>query len=125
MSSIRPLDLVLIAVFLVLTSASFFFVSRKDDGVRYVSIETSDDHYYLPLSEDEEITVHGPAGKTIIRVEDGTAGVTHSDCQDKICLSMGQISQQPGWIACLPNKVFLRIVSLGAQNELDIDAGVF
>ncbi len=125
MISIRPLDLVLIAIFLVLTSASFFFISRNSDGVRYVSIETSDGHYYLLLSEEEEITVYGPAGKTVIRVEDGAAGVMYSDCRDKICLSMGQISQQPGWIACLPNKVFLRIVSRGAQNELDVDAGVF
>lgn len=125
MTSLRPLDVVIFLLFLSLAIGSAFFAAGENQGVHYVAVETSETVYYLPLSEDGELRLHGPIGDTIVTVENGAARVSASDCRDKTCITMGTISRQSAWIACLPNKVFLRIVSRGRESGMEVDAGAY
>ena len=52
--------------------------------------------------------------------------LTESDCRDEVCVAMGEISRPTGWIACLPNRVFVRIVAVGEDEDGEaVDAGAF
>lgn len=124
--SLYPLDIIIAAVFLVLIIGSIFLSVGRKSGNDYVEMETTEGVYYFPLDEDEKLTVHGPIGDTTILIKDGAAQFADSDCRDKLCVTMGQISRPTAWAACLPNRVFLRITAKGNGNsEEEVDAGAY
>lgn len=67
-----------------------------------------------------QIRVDGRDGcYNIIDVRPGEIGITESSCPDRICISMGYISDGLIPITCLPNKLIIRIED-GTQNGSDI-----
>jgi hypothetical protein len=74
-----------------------------------VVIEASGTQWIYPLDADRTEAVKGPIGETIVVIEGGKAFVRDSPCPDKLCVHMPAISQPGQWIACLPNKVFVRV----------------
>ena len=126
MPSLRVLDVVLFFFFLSLVVVSVF-VSAADDGEALsAEIETVDGRYILPLSREAKLSVDGPVGKTLIRVRDGSVYVHDSDCKDKICIAMGEIDRPGGWVACLPNRVLVRVIAeQGSESSESVDSGAF
>ncbi|MDC7233229.1 MAG: NusG domain II-containing protein [Spirochaetales bacterium] len=94
---------------------------NQDEG--YVIIETEDDQLIYPLSEDRDIRVEGPVGESLIRIDHGTARFESSDCDDDLCVHMGEIHGAGEWAACLPNRVFL--YTGGNEDDREVDAGVY
>lgn len=45
-----------------------------------------------------------------------------ADCPDKLCIHQGKISHTGETIACLPNRVTVRVIS-GAASNVDSIAG--
>lgn len=43
--------------------------------------------------------------------EDGSIAFIRSDCPDKICINSGKLSKNGHFAACLPNEVYVKIVS--------------
>ena len=84
-----------------------------------VVIEASGQRWIYPLGEDRQLTVPGPLGEEIIEIRGGEAFVQSSPCPDKICIQQGRISKPGQWIACLPNKVFIR-VSGTSGDDVDL-----
>ncbi len=125
MASIRLFDIVFFMLFLSLVVVSVFITVGGIHGANQIEVESADSEFYLPLSKNSSLEVEGPIGNTLITVENGAARVTHSDCRDKICMSMGEISRPSAWIACLPNKVFIHVVSLGKNSTVKVDAGAY
>ena len=126
MPRFRVLDypVLILAAALVAASVSWSAAGRGGGGM--VEIEASGRKYLMPLSADGRMVVEGPVGKTVVEVRDGVAAVTDSDCRDKVCVAMGGISEPSGWIACLPNRVFVRIVDeKAAVDSGGADAVVF
>lgn len=73
----------------------------------------------LDLSLDRELTVTAPGGgENTLSVRQGTIGVIHADCPDKLCIAQGFCSG--GRIICLPNRLVIRFLQ-GAP--LDAVAG--
>ena len=125
MADMRILDILGFIAFLTLTIGSVFYAGAGTGGELYLEVDTMDGRHYLPMTDNSELSVNGPEGNVYILVENGEAYVTDADCRDKICVGMGHISRETGWIACLPNKVLLRIVSRGSSSEPEVDSGAF
>ena len=106
---LRALDYIAIALSLaiVAVSAVYAYSGRNKSGD--VVIQASGTQWIYPLSADRRVTVTGPIGATIVVIKDGKAFVEDSPCPDKLCVHMPAISQPGQWIACLPNKVFVRV----------------
>jgi hypothetical protein len=121
--TLKPLDYF---AFLAAAAALVFVFSFAADGggdVLQVRIGAGDGTEWLyPL--ESEVTVHipGPLGETEVVIRDGQVWVTDSPCVQKICIASSPISRAGTWVACLPNKVFVRIE--GAVSD-GIDAGTF
>jgi len=62
-------------------------------------------------------------GDSVIVIENGKARFESSDCDDKLCVQMGEIYRGGEWSACLPNKIFL--YTGGNQSDVEVDAGVY
>ena len=50
---------------------------------------------------------------------DGSICFEGSDCPDKICIKSGRLSRVGESAACLPNKIFLKIVPVGRNRDND------
>ncbi len=105
--------LVTVAVFLLI----IFNKSRKDGT--YVRIEQNGKVVAeYSLSEDGEYELTSFYGSNTLVIENGTAYVKESTCRDHICEKMGPVSKNGEMIICIPNKLFIKIVS-GREAEYD------
>ncbi len=105
MRRIKALDAVVAAVFLF-AAVSSLGLSSKGDQVR---IDSAYATYIYPLDEDRTVTVPGPLGDTVVRIEDSTFRIVSSPCPGQTCLHMRMGSS----VCCLPNRV---LVSLDDGN---------
>jgi hypothetical protein len=72
----------------------------------------------FPLDARETLRIAGPLGDTVVELRGGRARVLSSPCANQICTAAGTIHRHGQWIACLPNKVMVR-VEAGGERELD------
>lgn len=84
-------------------------VVEQDGRVRYV----------MPLVQEAEVEIEGPLGTTVIEVHAGRARVLSASCPQRLCIGMGGIQRQGEVVACLPNRVLLRVK--GAAREQNYD----
>ena len=77
--------------------------------------------WVYPLSKDSTLAVVGTLGVMEIEIHDGKVRVVFSPCKEKICIQTGAISKTGTWIACVPNRVFLKIEGKG-DDETDTDS---
>lgn len=107
----------IVASLLVIGGFSVAAWSAKS-AARDVVIEASGARWIYPLEADREVRVPGPLGDTRIVIQGGKAYVQDSPCPDKLCVHMPAISQPGQWIACLPNRVFVRVRG-GSGQDVD------
>ena len=124
MPRLRILDYPILLLAAAVVAASAVWSAADRNGTAMVEIRASGETYLMPLSSDGRLVVEGPVGETVVEIHDGTAYVVDSDCRDRLCVSMGGISKAPGWIACLPNRVFVTITG-GSDAENEADAVAF
>lgn len=85
-------------------------------GIR-VQIDAEGGSWIYPLDQNRTVTLEGPVGHNVIEIRDGVARVVEADCRDKICVTMGAITRPGSWVACLPNRVFLRVLGADAGSD--------
>lgn len=123
--SIRP-KILDIAIFLLSVIAVVFIsisVYATQGNTLYVHISGATGEWIESLDKDQELQIPGPLGITYVHIENHSVRIEDSPCDNKLCIAMGAIGQANQWVACLPNKVFVRIES-GAQKD-EIDAAAF
>lgn len=75
--------------------------------------------YRIPLSSNRVIHVQGRLGTTDVEISDGRARILHSPCKNKICIKSGYIRYADRLLACIPNRVVVRVEG---KKHLDVDA---
>ena len=65
--------------------------------------------HQLSLAQDQELTVTGPAGETLIQVSQGRVRVLRSPGAQEICMRQGWIHKPGQALICLPNHVTIEI----------------
>jgi hypothetical protein len=120
---LTPADRLLIAVLLALSAGSFAAVERLRPLGETVVVEADNREVYRgPLREARHLEAHGPVGRTVVEIQNGAAWVSYSDCHLHICVRTGKISQAGSVIACVPNRVVVRIEGR-RQNRYDVIIG--
>jgi hypothetical protein len=113
-------DTLLIGILLCLSVLSFFIhPGGRFQGV-YGIIE-SEGHSIrrLKLSKDQEVSIRGPLGETIVEVHLGCIRVKESPCPHQLCVQMGCQRRDGACIACIPNKVVVRVEGGTQRKALD------
>jgi hypothetical protein len=106
---------------LVVVAFSIYAYSGGEEG-SVARIETQEAEFVYALQENQEFDLEGPLGETHVEVADGRIHVTESPCREKICIAAGWASKSGEWIACLPNRIFIRVEGGEAQA---VDAQTF
>lgn len=73
----------------------------------------------LNTGVDEKFSI--PQNKHVVfhLYKDGSIRFEESDCPDKICIKTGKIKTVGETAACIPNKIFVKIVSADNNSNLD------
>jgi len=119
---VRPLDIaaaLAAAVVIVLTAVAVY---APGNAAPEVVISGAGGEWIYPLDTNRTLQIPGPLGLTTVEILGKTARVTDSPCKNKICIAMGAISSPGQWIACLPNKVFVRVEGRTARGAADTGA---
>ncbi len=87
-----------------------------------VRIQSEEGVFLYPLEGSQRIFVAGPLGDTEIQIGDEGVAVLDSPCRDKICIAAGTATMSGEWIACLPNRVFIRVEGI---DDGPVDAQTF
>ena len=111
----------LLGAVLLLTAAVLFLGQHffRGEGA-VVRIMVGDQEFgSFSLREDREI----PVGEgNILCINGGAAFMKWADCPDQLCVHQGKISRKGETIACLPNRVTVRVTG-GAPSGTDSIAG--
>ncbi len=76
-----------------------------------VEVRAGQERYLYPLEEEQVLRFKGPIGYSVIRIANNQVQfILPADCNDKICIQMGQLEEINEWAACLPNQVLVRII---------------
>ena len=122
LSRMTWLDGVIIAALLAAIGCSFYLLGQRQEG-SYVVVERDGKVLFAAaLDEEREIAFAGPVGETALVVRNRKAFIARSDCRDKICVRMGEIQRNGEWIACVPNRLLIRIEGndKGRKREYDL-----
>ncbi len=71
----------------------------------------------LHLGHEDYITVRGTLGPVLIGIDGSGIRILDSRCPHGLCKRMGPIQKSGDWIACIPNKLVIRI-----QGTSEVDA---
>ena len=106
---------------LLITALCLLFVFRKTKETgEYVRIERNGKIVAeYPLDVNAEYTFDSFYGSNTVVIEDGKVYVKDSTCRDHTCEKMGTISNNGEMIICIPNSLFITIVS---EMEGEYDA---
>ena len=118
----KPVDFLIILIALTLivfTSISIY--ADRGQAVR-VEITSAGGTETYPLSEERTVIAPGPLGASQIVIGEAGARFLDSPCPDKLCIRMGAVDSPGQWIACLPNRVFVKITG---KEESPVDAYSF
>ena len=120
--SLRPGDWIVLLVSIILVVLLALQSLGDRGGTPIVRIEGEDESWVYPLDADIEVEVEGPLGHTHVLIHDGAVWVSDSPCTQKVCIAAGQISAPGTFIACLPNRVLVRIEG---KQEGEVDGLAF
>ena len=101
-------------LFFNLLSIPFVFALQK--GGTNVVVEV-DNHLAgkYPLNKNQMISVKGELGITKIEIKDDRVRIFQSPCPHKIGIKMGWVRHSGKIVACVPNKVVIRVT--GNEND--------
>jgi len=113
---LKILDWLVLLISITVFTGSIFWSAVSREGELRVEIDAFGEHFVLPLAQDGNLLLDGPIGQTRVEVRSGAVSISDSDCRDKLCVAMGQIAGPSAWIACLPNRVFVRLVATASEG---------
>jgi hypothetical protein len=110
-----------VVALLISASVIFLFLLLGKESLLekdQVVVTTEKRRFHYTLDQNQDIVAEGPLGETRIRIEEGNVFVVSSPCPHKICINSGKKSAAGEWIACLPNRVFIRI---SGEKDSNVD----
>lgn len=117
---IRAADILLIAVFIVVSILTFYHTRHRYHGGSFYLIEVDGSVVYrLPLHTDTLLSLTGMTGPLSIQTSGAKVRILETSCPLKICKRTGWIHRPGESIICVPNALSITIE--GAQ-EGTIDA---
>ncbi|HBM74470.1 MAG TPA: hypothetical protein DD429_02805 [Clostridiaceae bacterium] len=126
MEFFKKCDIIILAAIVTVSLLTWFIyknvVSRKmaKAEIYYNNqlVETVD----LNKGEDKAFSI--PQNKNVVfhLYKDGSICFEKSDCPDKICIRTGKLKNIGETAACIPNKIFIKIVPADGSNDDGLDA---
>jgi hypothetical protein len=101
--------------------ASFALLERVGAGQRVVVVQGGKTLFVAPLDSKRTVSLPGPLGETRLAIDEGTVCVLNSPCPHKICMGSGSVSRAGELLACVPNRLLIRIEGEAREEGNDYD----
>ncbi len=111
------LDRGIVIALALATAASFFWLGQAPRGAEVVVEREGVVIFRAPLAADRTVTLEGPLGETVLSIRDRQACILSSPCPHKVCMGMGHIAQQGELLACVPNRLLVRVAGVAKQER--------
>ncbi|MEW6608492.1 MAG: NusG domain II-containing protein [bacterium] len=111
-------DKILIGTVLIAAGLSTWWVFESSRG-EIVEIQTPTEVKRVSLSKQQTIFAHGALGTTTIEIKEKKVRVINSPCLQKLCVKMGWKDKNGQIIACIPNKIVVKIISTTRKQKVD------
>lgn len=121
---LKPFDFLFIILSLSVLVTSIFYARNTGYEQPRLIVETQEGQWIYSLEIDSVYEFSGPMGITQVEVKDGKVKIVSSPCKNKTCEIATPISEFGQWIACMPNRVSLRI-GTPSENENKLDSVSF
>lgn len=99
-------------VVLLLLGASLtgiIWIAAAPAGSRVVVTSGEQVRFTAPLGQPHSVVLDGPLGQTHLVIDEQGARIIKSSCRQKICVAMGPASHTGDLLACVPNRILVRI----------------
>lgn len=113
------LDRLIIMVVLALACGGLWWNATRPSGAQVVIEQDGEIRFSAPLAESGRARIDGPLGTTVVDIADGGARVTEASCPHRLCMGMGTVARRGEVIACLPNRVLVRVVGGAKERGYD------
>lgn len=119
----RPtaLDIIVILISAASALGALSLAAAPGGGSPILEVKTPDAYFAYALDRDARLSFDGDLGATEVEISGGKAHVSDSACANKLCVHSPPIAKPGEWIACLPNRVILRV--RGGSDKETADAG--
>ncbi|HIW36404.1 MAG TPA: NusG domain II-containing protein [Candidatus Treponema faecavium] len=109
MKLLRPADIAFMLLAAALTGISAYAAAARTEGQARLVIQSPAGEWIYPLGTDRELDIDGALGVSHIVISGGDAFFTDSPCGNKLCVMSAPIRSNGTWIACLPNRIVIRV----------------
>ena len=127
----KKLDIVIIAVLLIISfipEILFGIKYSKEASATYAEITIGGKLYKtVSLSEnggEDSFIVHTEQGFNEIEIKGDSIAIIDADCNDKLCLEIGHITDPGESIICLPHKLMIEVKG-DTDGETPLDSVVY
>ncbi|MBR4464775.1 MAG: NusG domain II-containing protein [Treponema sp.] len=118
MKAFRPLDFLILVIFLAFVAGSFYLVAgRRGSRPPFLVVNAPEGEYVYPMNKNRIIRIRGLLGDSVLVIEDGKAFFQESPCPNKTCVQTRPLEHNNDWAACLPNQVIIHVEA--DENGLD------
>ena len=104
-----PGDRAVVLLSLAVTAALILLQLGRAPGSTVVAEVDGKVVFTAPLDGARRVALNGPLGNTELQIAAGEARILASPCPNKICIGMGAVSRSNELLACVPNRLLVRI----------------
>jgi hypothetical protein len=110
-------DWLVVLILLTVSLAGIIRVAISPGGTRVVVTRGDQVSFTAPLDQPRKVALDGQLGQTLLVIDDRGVRITESPCPRKICIAMGTARQTGDLLACVPNRILVRIDSPAGEEK--------
>ena len=115
----RPLDRIIVLLMLVAALSGVWWYSLGAQGVRFIIEQDGEVVYSSYFDKEGLVSIEGPLGPTEVAFNSEGAWVNAATCPQRFCMAMGTIARAGEVIACVPNRLLIRVSGDKEEGSYD------
>lgn len=110
-------DWLLVVALLAIAVAGLARLAGAPSGGRVVVTDGDRTVLTAPLDSHNSFELNGPLGPSRLEIDERGARITVAPCPRRVCMTMGPIRRSGELIACIPNRILVRVEAAGNQES--------
>ena len=109
-------DWLIVLLLISASLAGIVWVAAAPAGTHVIVTSDGQTCFIAPLDQPRSVELDGPLGQTHLVIDAQGARITASPCPHKTCIAMGTARHAGNLLACVPNRIMVRIDSPAGEK---------